>query len=148
MNDRVEKSITLNAPVDKVWQALTDHVEFGQWFKVEIDGPFVPGEVSRGHITIPGYEHIVWEATIVAMEPKSRFAYTWHPYAVDPNVDYSNETPTRVEFTLAPAGSGTRLDIVETGFENLPAHRQPDALRMNDRGWASQAENLRNHVGG
>jgi uncharacterized protein YndB with AHSA1/START domain len=43
MSDRVEKTIELRAPVSRVWRALTDHVEFGAWFRVRLDGPFVPG---------------------------------------------------------------------------------------------------------
>jgi uncharacterized protein YndB with AHSA1/START domain len=147
MTDRIEKQVEMRAPIERVWRALTDSAEFGQWFKVRIDGPFVVGEVSRGHITWPGYEHLKWEARIVAMEAPTRFAFTWHPYAVDPDVDYSAETPTRVEFHLEPIGTGTRLTVVETGFDALPAHRRPDCLRMNDSGWTTQLENIKAHVG-
>ena len=100
MQDKIEKRIELNAPVARVWHALTDHREFGEWFRVALDGPFVPGQTSRGHITHPGYEHVKWEAVIQKMEPERLFSFTWHPYAVDPNVDYSKETPTLVEFRL------------------------------------------------
>jgi len=48
MTDRIEKSIAIAAPVERVWRALTDHEEFGAWFRVQLEGPFVPGEVSRG----------------------------------------------------------------------------------------------------
>ncbi len=148
MTDRIEKRVEMKAPIERVWRALTDSTEFGQWFQVKIDGPFVLGEPSRGHITYPGYEHVQWEAQIVAMEPPSRFAFTWHPYAVDPEVDYSTEPPTRVEFHLEPIAQGTRLIVVETGFDALPEHRRPDCLRMNDSGWAEQLENIKTHVGG
>lgn len=146
MSDRIEKSIELNAPVEQVWRALTDHNEFGAWFRVKLDGPFVPGEVSRGRITYPGYEHVVWEAKVVAMEKPRRFAFTWHPYAVEPDVDYSKEQPTLVEFRLEPTATGTRLVVVETGFDALPAHRRPDALRMNEGGWEEQMKNIKAHV--
>ena len=110
MSDRIEKTIELKAPPSRVWRALTDHREFGAWFRVALEGPFVVGETSRGHITYPGYDHIVWEAKVMAMEPQTYFAFTWHPYAVDPKADYSAETPTLVEFRLEPmAGGGTRL---------------------------------------
>src|ERR1700722_1766493 len=95
--DRIEKNIELKAPIARVWRALTDHREFGEWFRVKLDGPFVPGEISRGHITYPGYEHMKWEAVVQKMEPERLFSFTWHPYGVDPNVDYSRETPTLVE---------------------------------------------------
>jgi len=146
MVDRIEKSIELDAPVERVWRALTDAAEFGEWFRVKLDGPFVPGELARGHITCPGYEHLAWEARIVAMEAPRRFAFTWHPYAVDPDVDYSGEPPTLVEFRLEPMAGGTRLIVSESGFDALPPGRRPDALRMNDSGWAEQVRNITAHV--
>ncbi len=100
MDDRVEKRIELKAPISRVWRALTDYREFGEWFRVKLDGPFVPGQVSRGQITYPGYEHVKWEAVVQKMEPERLFSFTWHPYAVDPKIDYSKETPTLVEFRL------------------------------------------------
>jgi len=146
MTDRIERTIELNAPVERVWQALTDHEEFGTWFRVKLDGPFVPGEVSLGHITYPGYEHLKWEATVKQMEPPRYFSFSWHPYAIDPDVDYSGEAPTLVEFRLEPTPNGTRLTLVESGFDALPAQRRPDALRMNDGGWTEQMRNIRAHV--
>lgn len=146
MTDRIEKTVLLKAPVARVWQALTDHTEFGTWFRVKLDAPFVAGETSTGHITYPGYEHVQWQARIVTMDAPRLFAFTWHPYAVDPDVDYSGETPTLVEFRLAPEASGTRLDIVESGFDKVPAHRRAEAMRMNDGGWAEQVTNIKAHV--
>jgi len=146
MSDRIEKTIELKAPVAKVWRALTDHREFGQWFRVHLDGPFVAGQPSTGRMTFPGYEHIRWNATVTVMEPERRFAYTWHPYALDPDQDYSSEIPTLVEFTLEAVGAGTRLTIVESGFDKVPTHRRDEAFRMNERGWGVQIENIANHV--
>jgi uncharacterized protein YndB with AHSA1/START domain len=147
MTDRIEKSIELRAPVERVWRALTDHAEFGQWFGVKLDGPFEAGEVSRGTITTPGYEHIVWQARVVKIEKPRSFAFTWHPYAVDASVDYSQETPTLVEFTLAPVSpTETRLTVVESGFDALPIHRRAETLRMNEGGWAQQVKNIKTHV--
>ncbi len=148
MTDRIEKTIELKAPPSRVWRALTDHREFGAWFRVALEGPFVVGETSRGHITYPGYEHIVWEAKVMAMEPQSYFAFTWHPYAVDPKADYSAETPTLVEFQLEPtAGGGTRLTLTESGFDRIPPQRRAEAFRMNEGGWEEQMENIRAHLG-
>jgi len=146
MNDRIEKVIDLKAPVARVWRALTDHEEFGTWFRVRLDGPFVPGQVSRGHITYPGYEHLRWEAVVQKMEPERLFSFTWHPYAVDPKADYTQESPTLVEFTLEQIATGTRLRVVESGFDRLPAHRRDEAFRMNEGGWSAQAENIARHV--
>lgn len=91
MSDRIEKRIELKAPVARVWRALSDHREFGAWFRVAFDEPFKPGQVARGHIMYPGYEHLIWEATIRRMEPERLLSFTWRPYAIDPNVDYSAE---------------------------------------------------------
>jgi uncharacterized protein YndB with AHSA1/START domain len=146
MTDRIEKSIELNAPVERVWRALTDHDAFGEWFRVRLDGPFAPGEISRGRITYPGYEHVKWEATVERMEAPRYFSFTWHPYAIDPDVDYSGEPPTLVEFRLEPTPNGTRLTLVESGFDALPDRRRPDALRMNDGGWTQQMKNIQAHV--
>lgn len=147
MTNRVEKTVELNAPVERVWRALTDHNEFGEWFRVKLDGPFVPGSTSRGHITYPGYEHLKWEAEIKRMDAPRYFSFTWHPYAIEPDVDYSGETPTLVEFRLEPtAKEKTRLTVAESGFDALPDHRRPDALRMNDNGWSVQMKNIQAHV--
>jgi uncharacterized protein YndB with AHSA1/START domain len=147
MADRIEKRIELKAPVARVWRALTDYREFGEWFRVKIDGPFVPGEVSRGHITHPGYEHLQWEAVVKAMEPERLFSFTWHPYAIDPKVDYSTEPQTLVEFRLEKTAQGTLLTVTESGFDKIPAGRRPEAFRMNENGWAQQMKNIERYVG-
>lgn len=146
MQDRIEKKIELKAPVSRVWRALTDFREFGEWFRVALEGPFVPGQPARGHITWPGYEHIVWEAVVQKMEPERLFSFTWHPYAIDANADYSKETPTLVEFRLEETATGTLLTLTESGFENVPAHRRAEAFRMNENGWAQQMKNIETHV--
>lgn len=146
MNDRIEKQIELKAPVSRVWRALTDHREFGEWFGVRIDEPFVPGQVSRGRITYPGYEHLIWEAVVQKMEPNRLFAFTWHPYAVDPGHDYSAETPTLVEFRLEKTPAGTLLRVTESGFDKVPDARRAEAFRMNSAGWSEQMKNIERHV--
>jgi uncharacterized protein YndB with AHSA1/START domain len=146
MKDRIEKRIELQAPVSRVWRALTDYREFGEWFGVKLDGPFVPGQVSRGRITHSGYEHITWEAVVQAMEPERLFSFTWHPYAVDPREDYSKETPTLVEFRLEKTSGGTLLLLTESGFDKIPGNRQQEAFRMNDGGWTKQMKNIETYV--
>lgn len=146
MNNRIEKRIELKAPLARVWRAITDYREFGEWFRVKLDGPFVPGQEATGRITHPGYEHLIWRATVQKMEPERLFSFTWHPYGIDPNVDYSKETPTLVEFTLEKTATGTLLVITESGFENVPAHRRAEAFRMNDGGWTQQVQNIERHV--
>ena len=146
MSNRIEKRIELDAPPARVWRALTDHREFGEWFRVTLDGPFVPGQVTRGSVAYPGYEHLKWEATVQKMEPERLFSFTWHPYAIDPNKDYSDETPTLVEFTLEKSPTGTLLRVTESGFDKLPAERRDEAFRMNDRGWTIQGDNIAKYL--
>ncbi len=146
MNDRNEKSIELRAPISRFWRALTDYREFGEWFRVKLDGPFVPGQISRGQITHPGYEHIKWEAVVQTMEPEWHFSFTWHPYSVDPKTDYSKETPTLVEFRLEKTANGTLLLLTESGFDRIPSNRRVEAFRRNDGGWTEQMKNIESHV--
>ena len=144
--DRIEKQIVLRAPRSRVWRALTDPAEFGAWFGVRVQGPFAVDSVVKGRITTPGYEHVTMEIRIERMEAERLFAYRWHPYAIDPKVDYSAESATRVEFRLEDAGGDTRLTIVESGFDALPPGRRDEAFRMNSGGWAMQLQNIERHV--
>ena len=142
----IEKTIELKAPLARVWRALSDSREFGEWFRVRFEGPFVPGQVARGQVLFPGYEHLKFEMLIKEMQPEKLFSYTWHPYAVDPKADYSQETPTLVEFTLRKAAGGTLLIVKESGFESLPAARRAEAFRMNSDGWAAQMRNIEGYL--
>ena len=144
--DRIEKRVVLKAPVARVWRALTDSQEFGTWFRVHLEGPFVERQRVQGHITFPGYEHLKFEALVVRMDVGKYFAYRWHPYAIDSTLDYSSEPTTLVEFHLEPAGADTRLTVVESGFDQIPAGRRAEAFRMNDGGWAQQLQHIQAHV--
>ncbi len=144
--DRIERQTLLRAPRSRVWRALTDSAEFGEWFRVKLEGPFAEGATVRGKITHPGYEHVTMEVRVERIEPERRFSYWWHPYAVDPAVDYSGEPATLVEFTLEEVEGGTRLTVTESGFDRLPEGRRAEAFRMNDGGWAAQIENIERHV--
>jgi uncharacterized protein YndB with AHSA1/START domain len=150
MNPRIEKQIELKAPVSRVWRALTDYREFGRWFRVKLDGPFVPGQVSRGNMTYPGYEHVKWEAVVEKMEPERLFSFTWpHAKSLDRgeySADYSNAPTTLVEFRLEPTGNGTRLRITESGFDQLPGDLGPEAFRRNEGGWTEQLKNIETYV--
>jgi uncharacterized protein YndB with AHSA1/START domain len=145
-SDRIEKRIELKAPISRVWRALTDYQEFGEWFLVKIDGPFAPGQITHGQITYPGYEHLRWEAIVQKMEHERLFSFTWHPYAINPKQDYSGETPTLVEFKLEKTATGTLLQLTESGFDKIPANRRSEAFRMNDGGWTEQMKNIEIHV--
>ena len=139
-DDRIEKQTELRAPVSRVWRVLTDYREFGEWFRVKLDGPFVPGHISRGQITYPGYEHVKWEAVVQKMEPERFFSFTW------PQLDYSMETATLVEFRLEKTASGTLLLLTESGFDKIPSDRRLEAFRMNDGGWTEQMKNIESYV--
>lgn len=146
--DRIEKKILLRAPKARVWRALTDAAEFGSWFGVKFEGPFKVGSSINGKMTIRGYEHLQMEVKIERMDAEKLFSYRWHPYAIDPKVDYSAEPATLVEFRLDEAPDGTMLTVVESGFDKIPAGRRDEAFRMNDKGWSGQLENIRRHVAG
>jgi uncharacterized protein YndB with AHSA1/START domain len=146
MDTRIEQSIELKAPVSRVWRALTDYREFGEWFRVKLDGPFLEGHASTGHITHPSYAHVKWKVVVQKMEPERLFSFTWHPYSVDPKIDYSKETPTLVEFRLEKTAGGTRLSVTESGFDKIPSERRLEAFRRNSAGWAAQMKNIETHI--
>jgi uncharacterized protein YndB with AHSA1/START domain len=147
MSDRIEKQIVLRAPRARVWRAISDKTEFGAWFGVRFPaGTFSPGETVSGTITYPGYEHLVMDIDVVDVVPQQRLSYRWHPNAVDPAMDYSSEPKTLVTFSLEDAPEGTRLTIVESGFDQIPLHRRAEAFRSNDRGWAEQTVRIERHV--
>jgi uncharacterized protein YndB with AHSA1/START domain len=146
MTDRIEKTIDLDAPIERVWRAVSDHKRVRDLVPGRSGGAVRRRPGGARQITYPGYEHVTWKAVVVAIEPPRRFAFTWHPYGIDPDVDYDQEEPTLVEFLLAPNGAGTRLTVVESGFDKVPAHRREEAFRMNDGGWTQQVQNIKAHV--
>jgi uncharacterized protein YndB with AHSA1/START domain len=167
--DRIEKQVILRAPVTRVWRAITDAREFGQWFGVDLDGEFAVGRTITGTWRGGFTEEMILEAqkragvtpskvkfpgphtafcTVERIEPERYFSFRWIPYGIDTEADLEREAKTLVEFRLEPVAEGTRLTIVESGFDRVPAHRRERAFRMNEGGWAGQAENLRKHVEG
>ena len=146
VTDRIEKRAVLRAPRSRVWRALTDATEFGTWFGVKLQSDFAEGATIRGQITHPNYEHVTMEVVVERMEPEQYFSYRWHPFAVDPNTDYSDEPRTLVEFRLEESGDGTVLTIIESGFDRIPLARRAEAWRMNEGGWTAQVQNLDRHV--
>lgn len=146
MNNRIEKHIELHAAPSQVWSALTDYRKFGEWFRVKWENPFVVGQTVRGQLTYPGYEQHTVEITIQKIDPESIFSFTWHPYALDINRDYSSETPTLVEFRLEANGQGARLLLIESGFDKIPEDRRSETFRMNSHGWTEQMQNIKHYV--
>lgn len=149
-SDRIERFITIDAPRERVWRALANAEEFGAWFGANLKGQsFAAGQRVRGPITISGFEHVHFDVVTERVEPQRVLSYRWHPYAVDTSVDYTQETPTLVTFTLDDApGNATRLTVVESGFDNVPPHRRAEAFRMNGNGWDGQMKNIARHVAG
>jgi predicted 3-demethylubiquinone-9 3-methyltransferase (glyoxalase superfamily)/uncharacterized protein YndB with AHSA1/START domain len=144
--DRIEQRIELKSPIAQVWRALTEHEQFGEWFRVKLEGPFILGQAACGEITSPGFEHIKWEAVVRKMEPERLFSFTWHPYAVDAQADYSQEKPTLVEFRLKATANGTTLSLSETGFDHIASARRLEAFRMHEEGWTQQLKNIAEHL--
>lgn len=144
--DRIEKKLVVNAPRSRVWRAIASAKEFGTWFKVNLEGEFAEGATTSGRITHPGYDHLTIDMMVERIEPERYFSYRWHPYAIDPNVDYSTEPTTLVEFILDETEGGTAVTIVESGFDRIPLGRRAEAFRMNDGGWAGQIKNIAKHV--
>lgn len=145
--NRIERQILLKATRARVWRAITTPEEFGAWFGVSLKGDrFVPGMRVQGPITHPGFEHVVLELTVERVEPERLLAWRWHPYAVDPKVDYSKEPMTLVEFELKDVEGGTLLSVVESGFDSIPLARRAEAFRMNSGGWEQQVRNIEKYV--
>jgi uncharacterized protein YndB with AHSA1/START domain len=156
-NDQIEREVVLRAPLERVWRAISDADEFGLWFGVRFEGPFVAGTSVTGVITPTTVDEDVARAQaphagksdtwqIVSVEPQRRLAFRWHPYAVESGTDYSQEPTTLVEFTLTETNDGVLLRIVESGFDKIPAERRASTLEQNAEGWAAQTELVRKYL--
>jgi uncharacterized protein YndB with AHSA1/START domain len=143
-SDRIQKNIILRASRSRVWRALTDPAQFGQWFGARLSGRFTPGERMRGPITIPKYQHLAFEVVVERVEPERLFSWRWQPGG-DPDVDPAEPT-TLVVFELEDVPEGTRLTVTESGFDQIPVERRSKAYRENDQGWAGQIENLTRYL--
>ena len=144
--DRIADKVLLRTPRARVWHALADSEEFGRWFGVRGLGVFTPGATVRGQVTHKGYEQVTWECTIERMDPGRLFSFRWHPYAVDPDADYSGEPTTLVVFELEDAPNGTLLTAVESGFDGIPAARRAEAYEMHVQGWAGQMKSIAEYL--
>ena len=146
--NRIQKEIVIRAPRARVWRALTDPGEFGHWFGVRLESPFAPGSRVRGRVTNPGYDHLTLDLQVEDMEPERRLSWRWHPHAIDPGRDYSPEPTTLVTFELSDVPEGTRLTVMESGFDALPAARRAEAWRGNEGGWTAQVARIEMYVAG
>lgn len=157
--DRIEKSIVLHAPLARVWRAISDSREFGAWFGLDVDGPFVAGQRIAARITPTKVDAEVaksqepyrgkpFELTVETIEHERTFSFRWHPYAIEPGVDYSAEPSTLVTFTIEPVSGGTRLTIVESGFDRIPLERRAKAFTANEGGWEAQTHLIEKYLVG
>jgi uncharacterized protein YndB with AHSA1/START domain len=157
--DRIEKKVLLHAPHTRVWQAISDAKQFGTWFGVEFDGPFVAGQRVTGKMTPTkvdpavakmqeAYAGMTFDYTVDRIEPMRLFSFRWHPFAIDPKVDYSKEPTTLVVFELEEVAGGTQLTITESGFDGIPLERRAKAFAANDGGWSKQIELIAKYVEG
>jgi uncharacterized protein YndB with AHSA1/START domain len=147
--DRIEKKVLLRAPRERVWRAISDSKQFGSWFGVQFDRPFAAGTTITGKITPTTvdpevakmqkpHEGMAFQFAVDRIEPMRLFSFRWHPYAVDPAVDYSKETATLVVFELDEVAGGTMLTVTESGFDRIPLERRAKAFASNEQGWAAQ----------
>jgi uncharacterized protein YndB with AHSA1/START domain len=155
--DRIEKQILLQAPAARVWEAVSDSKRFGTWFGVAFDGPFVAGSRVTGKIVPTAVDQEVaklqkphegkaFEFWVERIEPKHRIAFRWHPYAVDPGLDYSREPTTLIVFELQSVSGGTQLTISESGFDQIPLARRAQAFAANEGGWAHQSMLIKKYL--
>lgn len=147
MQDAIERTTLLNAPVARVWRAISDHREFGEWFRLTADRPFEVGVVVGCRCTYPGMEHLTWDMDIIAIETERRFAFTWAAYyGEDFTGDASQDPHLTVEFLVEQIETRTRLTVRESGFSRLPPDRAHTAYRLNEGGWDEQVKNISAHV--
>lgn len=145
--DRIERKVLIKATRSRVWRALSDAGEFGDWFGVNFKGKtFIAGKHVQGKITYPGYEHLDMDVLIERIVPEQLLSWRWHPAAIDPKVDYSQEPTTLVVFELQEFDGGTMLTVIESGLDKIPLARRADVFRMNSSGWDAQMENIKKHV--
>jgi uncharacterized protein YndB with AHSA1/START domain len=155
--DRIEKSVLLRAPRERVWRAISDSKQFGSWFGVEFDGPFVAGASIVGKIvptTVDAeiakrqepHKGVRFEFAVDRVEPMRLFSFRWHPFAVDSSIDYSKEPATLVAFQLEEVADGTRLTVTESGFDQIPIERRAKAFAANEGGWAAQMKLIEKYL--
>ncbi len=143
--DQIERETTIEAPVERVWALLTESEHVGRWFGdagAEID--LRPG----GAMVLRWTDYGTSRGRVVAVEPHTRFSYRWAPFK-DPGGEEPVEgNSTLVEFTLTPEGDGTRLRVVESGFEELAESDEQKRTRVegNTEGWEIQLGRVRDEA--
>jgi uncharacterized protein YndB with AHSA1/START domain len=155
--DRIEKRIVLQAPLARVWRAISDATQFGSWFGVAFDGPFAGGARLTGKIVPTTVDPAVaklqephrgqpFEFSVARIEPPRRISFRWHPYAIDPKTDYSKEPMTLIVFELQEVAEGVQLTITESGFDRIPLERRAEAFKANEGGWEHQTQLIKKYL--
>jgi len=145
VQDQIERETVINAPVERVWELITEAEHLGRWFGdagAEID--LRPG----GAMVLRWADSAASRGRVVAVEPHTRFSYRWAPFT-DPGGDEPVEgNSTLVEFTLASEGDATRLRVVESGFASLATSDEQRAknLESNTGGWEFETGELREYA--
>jgi uncharacterized protein YndB with AHSA1/START domain len=142
---QIERQTTIAAPVERVWATLTEAEHIGSWFSdagAEVD--LRPG----GRMVLRWTEHGTGVARIVDVEPHRRFSYRWAPIREHWGEEPVEGNSTLVEFTLDAEGDGTRLRVVESGFEALEGtdDQRRTSLEDNTEGWEVQLGNVRSYA--
>ena len=128
----VERETLVEASPEEVWEALTDEDRLEEWMAPEVElDPFEGGEIS----VRDGDDHRT--GTVETMEESERFAFTW---------SRPGEGESFVEFTLEPAGGGTRLTVIETGFAQLPDDVHGEQYKGHVEGWQSELGELAGYL--
>jgi uncharacterized protein YndB with AHSA1/START domain len=135
---QIEKDVLIDAPVDVVWRVITEPEQIVRWFSDEADIDLRPG--GDGRLVFRSGES--YQLQVEAVEPPHRFAFRW----VQPQGSVARpENSTLVEFTLEPEGSGTRLRVVESGFDKVDwsDERKARYIERHTDGWTRLLERLR-----
>lgn len=143
----IKRVIELSAPIHQVWLALTDHEQFGDWFKVRLDSPFQVGKVSAGEVTYPGYEGMKFWARPEVMDSPTCFQFIWPiEETTSPDDPHLMSKTTHVEFCLSEQDTGTTLTLCESGFEKLYEEIRDRAFAQNSEGWDAQMGNIEQYL--
>jgi uncharacterized protein YndB with AHSA1/START domain len=139
--DRIERDVLIAAPAERVWAVLTEPEHIAGWF-----GDTASGDPHEGGELVLGWKEYGDSTVIVERyQPHSEFAFRW---ATEAGLRPAPGNSTLVEFTLTPEGDGTRLRVVESGFESLDmtAERQTKHAEDNTDGWRIELGELKEYA--
>jgi uncharacterized protein YndB with AHSA1/START domain len=136
MPDEVRREVVVEAPLERVWRAITEADQLVHWF---------PDKIAEVDLRPGGAIRIEWQdgefddGTVDVVEAPSRFAFRWHGAGFD-------SPETLVEFTLEPTADGTRVVVIENGFSKVREEKRESAWHDNDGGWAKELGELKTYL--